>query len=151
MNSSFLIREIEVDDLDEVFEVRVVTWHNANGRKELAEWGITPNSVATMLSTSHKGWLCQFNSQIVGFAMGDRSTGEMWVIAVLKEFESLGIGRQLMHRVESWSFDHEWREIWLTTDVDESLRAVGFYRHLGWRDWKIVNGDRYMKKINRNV
>jgi hypothetical protein len=24
---------------------------------------------------------------------------------------------------------------------------VGFYRHEGWRDWKIEGGDRYMKKL----
>ena len=35
---------------------------------------------------------------------------------------------------------------WLTTDVDENLRAVGFYRHLGWEDWKFEDGDRFMKK-----
>ena len=39
-----------------------------------------------------------------------------------------------------------WEEIWLTTDVDENLRAVGFYRHLGWEDWKFEDGDRFMRK-----
>ena len=58
--------------------------------------------------------------------MGNLKTGEMWVIAVLREFEGRGIGRQLLARVEDWLRSEGWDEIWLTTDVDESLRAVGF-------------------------
>ncbi len=79
--------------------------------------------------------------------MGDKKTGEIWVIAVLKEFEGRGIGRQLLHLVKDWLGSEGWKEIWLTTDINESLRAVGFYRHEGWVDWKIEHGDRYMKKV----
>ena len=77
--------------------------------------------------------------------MGKRETGEMWVIAVLEEFENRGIGRKLLTAVEDWLFSAGWKEIWLTTDVDETLRAVGLYRHLGWEDVKL-DGDRFMKK-----
>lgn len=78
--------------------------------------------------------------------MGDKTTGEIWVIAVLREFEGRGIGRQLLRLVEDWLWSHGWKEIWLTTDPDESLRAIGFYRHEGWQDWKIEDGARYMRK-----
>ena len=88
-------------------------------------------------------------SRVVGFAMGNRDDGEMWVIAVLKEFEDRGIGRRLLGFVEEWLFAEGWEEIWLTTDPDETFRAVGFYRRLGWRDWKLEpDGDRFMKKTN---
>jgi len=30
--------------------------------------------------------------------------------------------------------------------VDTQLRAYSFYKEHGWRDWKIENGLRYMKK-----
>jgi hypothetical protein len=44
---------------------------------------------------------------------------------------------------------------WLTTDVDTTLRAYGFYRPRGWTDWKIENGLRWMelhpsKALKRN-
>jgi ribosomal protein S18 acetylase RimI-like enzyme len=52
----------------------------------------------------------------------------MWVIAVLKEYEGNGIGRRLLRLVEDWLFSEGWDELWLTTDRDETLRAVGFYR-----------------------
>lgn len=141
------IREIDVRDLPTIFEVRIATWHNPHGAEELARFGITIESVTRMLDEgSHKGWLCEVNDRIVGFAMGDRNKGEMWVIAVPKEFEGRGIGRALLDAVEAWLAGCGWNEIWLTTDMDETLRAVGFYRHLGWEDWKFEGGDRFMRK-----
>jgi ribosomal protein S18 acetylase RimI-like enzyme len=132
-------RELECEDLPEIFEVRVATWHNARGREELAGMGITPESVREMMGRSHRGWLCEVDGRIVGFAMGDKESGEMWVIAVLKEFESRGIGRQLLEHVENWLRLEGWDEIWLTTDPEESFRAVGFYRHLGWTGWRMCS------------
>jgi GNAT superfamily N-acetyltransferase len=140
-------REIQSQDLEALFELRIATWHNPNGREELARLGITPDSVCQMMQASHRGWLCEVDGRSVGFAMGNRATGELWVIAVRREFEGRGIGKQLLRRVEGWLRAEGWREIWLTTDPDERLRAVGFYRHEGWRDWKIEGGDRYMKKL----
>ena len=140
-------RQIRPDDLRSIFDVRVATWHNDRGREELRALGITHESVREMLASSHRGWLCEVDSHVVGFAIGNRNNGEMWVIAVLKEFEGNGIGKRLLGLVEQWLFAEGWTEIWLTTDPDESIRAVGFYRHLGWSDWKIEpDGDRYMKK-----
>src|SRR6516164_5645284 len=34
---------------------------------------------------------------------------------------------------------------WLTTEVDTSLRAYGFYRRQGWTDWKIERDLRWME------
>lgn len=140
-------REIHTDDLQAIFDVRVATWHNENGREEITSLGITHDFVRDMMSSTHRGWLCEIDSQVVGFAMGNRENGEMWVIAVLKEHEGKGIGRRLLRLVEDWLFSEGWSEIWLTTDPDEKLRAVGFYRHLGWTDWKLdPDGDRFMKR-----
>lgn len=147
MKISAVFREIGSHDVPSIFDVRVATWHHDRGRQELTQLGITPDSVREMLEVSHRGWLCEADSRAVGFAMGNRNNGEMWVIAVLKEYEGCGIGRRLLGLVEDWLFSEGWGEIWLTTDPDETLRAVGFYRHLGWEDWKIEpDGDRFMKK-----
>jgi ribosomal protein S18 acetylase RimI-like enzyme len=140
-------REIISADMDAIFEVRVATWHNEHGQEEMTALGITQDAVLELLGKSHRGWLCEVGSRVVGFAMGDRTNGEMWVIAVLKEFEGRGIGRRLLTLVSDWLFSEGWNEIWLTTDPDEKFRAVGFYRRLGWADWKLEpGGDRYMKK-----
>lgn len=141
-------REIRPDDVPSLFDVRVATWHNDRGREELATLGITHESVLLMLAESHCGWLCEVDARVVGFAMGNKYSGEMWVIAVLREYEGNGIGKRLLSVVEEWLWSEGWTEIWLTTDLDETIRAVGFYRHLGWADWKIEpDGDRFMNKV----
>ncbi|MEM1213101.1 MAG: GNAT family N-acetyltransferase [Planctomycetota bacterium] len=139
-------REMTEADLPAIFDVRVRTWHNPNGARELEAMGITPASVTDLMKTTHRGWVCEVAQQIVGFAMGNRQNGELWVVAVLPEHENQGLGRSLMDHTESWLFDAGWDEIWLTTDPDETYRAVGFYRRLGWSDWKIEDGDRFMRK-----
>ena len=139
-------REIEDEDIPAIFEVRIATWHNDRAVEQMTKWGITHESVAAMLECgSHRGWLCEIDKRIVGFSMANRETGEMWVVAVLKEYEGEGIGRELMSLVENWLWSEGWAEIWLTTDPDETVRAVGFYRNIGWEDWKI-EGSRYMRR-----
>ena len=113
--------------------------------------GITHASVREMMLTTHRGWLAESDGEAVGFVMGNKQTGEMWVIAVLPEFEDRGIGRSLMNLVEDWLVSEGCDELWLTTDPDENYRAVGFYRHLGWKDWRIEDGDRFMKKQSEQV
>jgi ribosomal protein S18 acetylase RimI-like enzyme len=144
------IREIRVADVPDLFEVRVATRENVLSRAELTRMGITVESVSTMLGTSHDGWLCEADGRVAGFAMGNRDTGEMWVIALLPEFEGRGIGAELLTRVENDLWAAGWRKIWLTTDVDPSLRAYGFYLRQGWVDGEIRDGLRYMKKRNPN-
>ncbi|MEM6885901.1 MAG: GNAT family N-acetyltransferase [Verrucomicrobiota bacterium] len=141
-------RELLPADMDAIFDVRVKTWHNPHGAEELHKMGITPDSVCEMVQVSHRGWVAEDGEQIVGFVMGNRDTAELWVIAVLPEYENQGIGRALMGLAEEWLFSEGCHEIWLTTDSDENFCAVGFYRHLGWKDWKIEDGDRFMKKVS---
>lgn len=140
------LREITESDLPALFRIRVQTWHNARGAEELTQLGITPDSVAVLLQTTHRGWIAEIDERPVGFAMGNKATGEMWVIAVLPDFEDQGIGQALLAKVEQWLFASGHQTIWLTTDPDENFRAVGFYRRLGWRDWKFADGDRFMRK-----
>lgn len=139
-------REITPDDLPAIIEVRVATWHNANGREEMIRLGITHDSVRRGLEGPLRGWLCEVDGKIIAFAMGDKGTGEMWVIAVLREHEGQGLGKRLLILVEQWLFGEGWRESWLTTDPGERFRAVGFYRRQGWEDWKLERGNRFMRK-----
>lgn len=143
-----ICREITQEDVSPLFVVRVATRENAYTMEELERLGITEQSVSSMLGASHRGWLCEDAGRVVAFAMGNRENGEMWVIAVLPEYEGRGIGARLLTQVEDWLWFEGWNRIWLTTDIDPSLRAYGFYLRQGWIDWKICDGLRYMRKIN---
>lgn len=143
-------REIQEHDITDLFVVRVATRENALSRGQLARLGINEESLLAMLKTTHRGWLCEEDNRVVGFAMGNRDNGEMWVIALLPDYEGRGIGAELLTRVEDWLWSEGWNEIWLTTDLDSTLRAYGFYQRQGWADHRIEDDLRYMKKMNPN-
>ncbi len=139
-------RPITCADIPALFAVRTATDENNLSREQLTRLGITEDFLREKLLDSYKGWLCEVDEQVVGFAMGDGSTGEIWVIAVLPEHVCKGIGSVLLRQVEDWLFEVGCRELWLTIDVDTSLRAYSFYCKRGWGDAEIRDGLRYMKK-----
>jgi GNAT superfamily N-acetyltransferase len=139
-------RVITSADIEFLFAVRTATDENNLTREELYAMGITADSVREKLCGSYKGWLCETDSQVVGFAIGDRETGELWVIAVLPAYIKRGIGSKLLSLVEAWLWESGCGELWLTTDVDPKLRAYAFYIKHGWEDDRIEKDIRYMKK-----
>lgn len=139
------LRPIATDDVPALFHVRTRTRENTYTLDQLERLGITPASVTAKLAGSFQGWLCTDGEQVVGFCMADRATGELWVIAVLPEYERQGIGDRLMDLAEAWLWGCGCERAWLTTDVDTTLRAYGFYRSRGWADWKIEGGLRFME------
>ena len=132
-------------DIPALFYVRTRTRENIYTLEQLRGLGITVESVAQKLATSFKGWLCTHAGQVVAFCIADSSTGELWVIAVLPQYEGKGIGNRLMSLAEEWLWASGCKRAWLTTDIDTALRAYGFYRQRGWSDWKIENGVRWME------
>lgn len=138
-------REVTPSDVPSLFHVRTRTRENAYSLEELTQLGITEEAVKARMSSTLKGWLCEVGDAVVGFCMADRADGELWVIAVLPEFEGRGIGGRLMDLAEAWLWSSGCERAWLTTDVDTALRAYGFYRKRGWADWKIEEGLRWMR------
>jgi GNAT superfamily N-acetyltransferase len=139
-------REIGEADIPELFAVRTATDENRLTLDELHALGITVASVAERLAGTCKGWLCEADERVVGFAIGDWATGEMWVIAVLPEYVGRGIGSVLLESVERWLQASGCRQLWLTTDTDDGLRAHRFYIAHGWRDDRVADGVLYMAK-----
>ena len=142
-------REITPDDVPSLFAVRTATRENAYTTEQLRELGITVESVRALLGKTHRGWLCVDEGRVVGFSMGNKQHGEIWVIAVLPEYEGRGIGARLLTLVEDWLWSEGWEVLWLTTDIDPSLRAYGFYRKQGWVDLEVCEGLRCMQKTRR--
>jgi GNAT superfamily N-acetyltransferase len=140
------LREITDADIPALFEVRVATHENRLTREELLALGITEETVKQKLRGDYQGWLCEDDNRVVGFAMGDKSSGELWVIAVLPEYVGKGIGSKLLRTVENWLAENGCKRLWLTTDIDPSLKAYTFYLNHGWMDDRIEYGMRYMVK-----
>ena len=140
------LREITTNDIPALFDVRTSVRENIYTREGLYRDGITEESVAQMIGTTHCGWLCETDSKIAGFAMANGTTGEFWVIAVLPEYEMRGIGSKLLLLAEDWLRSIGWEEIWLWTSLDTNLKAYSFYRNRGWTDAEIRTNQRLMKK-----
>lgn len=140
-------REIRVADIPSLFFVRTRTRENAYTLEQLHRAGINSSSIEQKLATSFGGWLCEVDDQVVAFCMADAAVGELWVLAVLPEFEGRGIGAQLMTRAEQWLWQSGCNRAWLTTSLDTTLRAYGFYRRRGWTDWKIEGDQRWLELL----
>lgn len=138
-------REITAADVPALFHVRTRTRENTMTLEDLQRLGVNWQSVTESLDKSTRGWLCEVAGQVVAFSMADCSTGEFLVIAVLPEHEQKGVGGRLMALAEAWLAASGCKRAWLTTDLDTTLRAYGFYRRRGWNDWKIERGLRYME------
>jgi len=139
-------RLIELPDIPDLFAIRTATDENNLSLKQLADLDITPETVRQKLLSSYQGWLCWAGGRTVGFAMGNRLTGELWVIAVIPDYVKKGIGARLLQLTEEWLGQCGCRRLWLTTDTDPSLRAYSFYLKHGWKDDRIEDGLRYMAK-----
>ena len=139
---SLTFREMLPDDVPACVTVRVSTVENAITLSELEdEYGITPQSMAWSLDHGVKGWLCEDAGRAVGFSMGDKTNGEVQVVAVLPAYEGRGIARTLLTEIADWLFAQGHERVWLYSNADTSIRAHGFYRKLGWRPTGEMNGD----------
>jgi ribosomal protein S18 acetylase RimI-like enzyme len=138
-------REMEPRDIAACIEVRTSVKENHYSRAALAAAGITEESVAALLGSTHQGWVCEVDGRLAGFSMANRSTGEFWVVAVRPEYEGRGIGRKLTASATQWLQTCGCPEIWLWTSPDITSRAYAMYRKAGWRDCGVKDGQRIMR------
>jgi GNAT superfamily N-acetyltransferase len=54
------------------------------------------------------------------------------VLALLPDFENLGIGRELLNKMVKHLAGFGHTRLFLGCSEDPSSRSYGFYRHLGW-------------------
>ncbi len=127
-------RRMTKDDLPATLEVRLSTVENAITLEEMErDYGVTPQKIAAAMDSNVAGWLCEEAGQVLGYAMGNKATGEVLVVAVHPESERHGAGASVLAHVADWLFEHGHDRVWLLSSPDASNRAYGFYRYLGWK------------------
>ena len=117
------------------------TRQNAVPADRLAAYGITTASWAEGIrSGSTPGHVALQGDVLAGYCFGDRSTGEVVVLALLPAFEGQGLGRELLGRVVAQLAGLGWRRLYLGCSTDPASRSHGFYRHLGWQSTGQLDG-----------
>ena len=142
------IRLVQQNDIETLFDIRTSVVENYQSREVIAELGITPETVAEMLQTDCRAWVAELEHQLIGFSIANATAKTIFGMFVRPEFEGQGAGRRLMQAAETWLWSQDIDEIWLLTDNNSTLRAYGFYLHLGWIPVG-VQDDGEMKFIKR--
>lgn len=127
------IRAALPEDAGKCIEMRGMTRENAYSATALAAIGITLESWCEGIrNKSSPGFVCLDDEKIVGMSFWDSQSGEVLVVAVLPEYENLGIGKNLLQRSLTEIEQHGHRRSFLGCNPSPSSRSYGFYRKLGW-------------------
>ena len=127
------IRHATESDVETLFEIRCSVRENFQSREELAQLGITPESVAAMIrGGDYVSLVAEVGEGPVGFTMAKISEGYVFACFVRPSHEQQGVGRMLMEKTEGELRQRGLTCAWLSTGPGEELRAVGFYQRLGW-------------------
>lgn len=121
-----IIRESKIDDIKQIQIIRNSVSENTLSRPEL----VTDKDCEEFLIVRGKGWVCEIDTQIVGFAIADLKENNIWALFIDPEFEKKGIGRELHRTMLDWYFSQTKNTIWLGTAFN--TRAEQFYRKAGW-------------------
>lgn len=139
-----IFREAVIQDIPQIQEVRNSVKENTLSDPSL----VTDSDCIEFLTQRGKGWVCEIDGKIVGFAIADLQDNNIWALFLHPDFEKQGIGQKLHNRMLNWYFEQGKEEVWLGTTP--STRAESFYKRAGWIE-NGMHGDEIrfeMKKVN---
>jgi len=132
-----IFREAKPGDIPQIQVVR-----NSVKENTLSDPGlVTDADCLEFITQRGKGWVCETDGKIVGFAIADLEEKNIWALFVDPEHEGKGIGRQLQKLMLAWYFAQGKDKVWLGTAP--GTRAERFYRKSGWTE----NGTNGPKEI----
>ena len=131
-----LIREANTSDIPQLHVIRISVHENKLSNPLL----ITPEDYDDFLNVRGKGWLCEVDKTIAGFAIIDFRENNIWALFVHPEFEGRGIGKKLQEIMLEYYFQANTQKLWLGTAPN--TRAEKFYTKTGWKNMGIrQNGE----------
>lgn len=123
-----IYREAEIKDISQMQIVR-----NSVKENMLSDPALVPDKdVEEYIIKRGKGWVCEVDEVIVGFAIIDLIENNVWALFVHPDFEARGIGKKLHQMMMDCYFVHTKEKVWLGTEPKS--RAEKFYRMLGWTE-----------------
>jgi GNAT superfamily N-acetyltransferase len=101
---------------------------------------ISDEEVRRHIEVLGRGWVVEVDGEVVAFAIGDATIGNVWALFVDPRHEGRGHGRRLHDTMVEWLWSRGLKHLWLNTEP--GTRAERFYRAAGWRqDGATVHGE----------
>ncbi len=88
-----IIREAKIEDIKQIQTVRNSVTENTLSNPDL----VTDEDCEEFITKRGKGWVCEIDEQIVGFAVADLIGNNRWALFLDPKIEKRGIG-QLLHK-----------------------------------------------------
>ena len=123
-----IFREATIDDIKQIQIVRNTVKENALPDPNL----VTDEDCREFITVRGKGWVCEIDNTIVGFAIADLKDDNIWALFLDPDFERKGIGQRLHKMMLDWYFAQTKNKVWLGTAFN--TRAEKFYRKAGWTE-----------------
>lgn len=123
-----IFREAKPADIPQIQIVRNSVKENALSNPAL----VSDEDCREFLFERGKGWVCEIDGTIVGFAIADLKEDNIWALFLHPDHENKGIGRKLHDMMLDWYFSQDKSHVWLGTAP--GTRAETFYRQSGWTE-----------------
>ena len=120
-----MLRQAVAADIPGMHRVRLAVREN-----RLVSAVITESNYLPAIEADGRGWVVEVGSQVVAFAVGNKTTGNIWALFVDPAHERRGYGRLLHDEMVKWLRDQGVAGLWLTTEP--GTRAERFYEKAGW-------------------
>ncbi|HNP47376.1 MAG TPA: GNAT family N-acetyltransferase [Bacteroidia bacterium] len=122
------IREAKIGDIKQIQFVRNSVRENTLSDPKL----VTDLDCEEFISKRGKGWVCEIDNRVVGFAIADLQENNIWALFIHPDFEKRGIGQKLHQIMMDWYFTQTRKTVWLGTAFH--TRAEKFYKVAGWKE-----------------
>lgn len=123
-----IFRQATTNDIKQIQIVRNAVKENVLSNPGL----VTDRDCVEYLTLRGKGWVCEQDGTIIGFAIADLIDNNIWALFVHPDCEAKGIGATLHQIMMDWYFAQHKENVWLSTDAN--TKAEKFYRKHGWRE-----------------
>lgn len=123
-----IFREALVRDIKNMQIVRNSVKENVLSNASL----VTDKDCENYITIRGKGWVCDIDNTVVGFAIADLNENNIWALFLQPAYEGKGIGKKLHDIMLDWYFSKTQKKVWLGTAPN--TRAELFYRKRGWKE-----------------
>lgn len=138
-----LLRRAERSDVGAMQRIRASVKEN-----RLTSRALSQADYVRAIELDGRGWVVQVEDEVVGFAVANSGTGNIWALFVDPQHEGQGYGRRLHDAMVEWLWSQGARRLWLTTE--SGTRAQRFYESAGWRFAERADNGELRYELTRN-